>query len=124
MKETLRENLINEKIWMRAVFMILFLIVFWVVEFLIFFAALFQFVTVLLTNRTNEAVLRLSNNLSFFALEIFQYLTFNSNLRPFPFSAWPDKEPDENTQQKDDVGVAEFEEITSDTNSTETAAPK
>ena len=93
MKEEMRENLIDEGIWMRGVFMDLFLIAYNIVEFLILLVALFRFVAVLFTGRVNETVLRLGNNLSFFALETFQYLTFNSNLRPFPFSPWPDEEP-------------------------------
>ena len=42
MKEEMRENLIDEGIWMRGVFMVLFLIAYNIVEFLILLAALFQ----------------------------------------------------------------------------------
>ncbi len=114
MKEEMRENLIDEGIWMRGVFMVLFLIAYNIVEFLILLVALFQFVAVLFTGRVNETVLRLGNNLSFFALETFQYLTFNSNLRPFPFSPWPDEEPGGDLWRDNETAEPELEDVTAD----------
>jgi len=99
---------------MRGVFMVLFLIAYNIVEVLILLVALFQFVAVLFTGRINETVLRLGNNLSFFALETFQYLTFNSNLRPFPFSPWPDEEPGGDLWRDNDIAEAEFEDVKAD----------
>ena len=114
MKEEMRENLIDEGIWMRGLFMVLFLIAYNIVEFLILLVALFQFVAVLFTGRVNETVLRLGNNLSLFALETFQYLTFNSNLRPFPFSPWPDEEPGGDLSRDNEIAEAEFEDVKAD----------
>ena len=114
MKEEMRENLIDEGIWMRGVFMVLFLIAYNIVEFLILLVALFQFVAVLFTGRVNETVLRLGNNLSFFALETFQYLTFNSNLRPFPFSPWPDEEPGGDLWRDNETAEPELEDVKAD----------
>ena len=114
MKEEMRENLIDEGIWMRGVFMVLFLIAYNIVESLILLVALFQFVAVLFTGRVNETVLRLGNNLSFFALETFQYLTFNSNLRPFPFSPWPDEEPGGDLWRDNETAEPELEDVKAD----------
>ncbi len=111
MKDEMRENLIDEGIWMRGVFMVLFLIAYNIAELLIVLIALFQFVTVLFTRRVNETVLQLGNNLSYFALEVFQYLTFNSNIRPFPFSPWPDEESDADQWRDSEIAEAEFEEV-------------
>jgi hypothetical protein len=116
MKEEMRKNLVDEGIWMRGVFMVLFFIAYSIVEVLILLVALFQFVAVLFTGRVNETVLRLGNNLSFFALETFQYLTFNSNLRPFPFSPWPNEEPGGDLWRDNEVADTEFEEIKANAN--------
>jgi len=56
----------------------------------------------------------LGNNLSFFALETFQYLTFNSNLRPFPFSPWPDEEPGGDLWRDNETAEPELEDVKSD----------
>ena len=94
--------------------MVLFLIAYNIVEVLILLVALFQFVTVLFTGRVNETVLRLGNNLCFFAFETFQYLTFNSNLRPFPFSPWPDEEPGGDLWPDNEIAEAELEDVKAD----------
>jgi len=114
MKEEMRENLIDEGIWLRGVFMLFFLIAYNIAEVLILLVALFQFVTVLVTGRVNEIVLRLGNNLSFFAFEAFQYITFNSNVRPFPFSPWPDEESTADLWRDNEIAEAEFEDVKAD----------
>ena len=116
MKKELRENLIDEGIWMRGVFMALFFVAYNIAELLIWVTALFQFVSVLVTGRLNETMLRFGNNLSYFSLETFKYMTFNSNLRPFPFSPWPDKEPSDQLWGKENESEAEFEEIKANDN--------
>ena len=114
MKKELRENLIDEGIWMRGIFMVLFFIAYNIAEFLILVTALFQFVSVLVTGRLNETMLRLGNNLSYFSLETFKYMTFNTNFRPFPFSPWPDKEPSDQLWRNENASEAEFDEIKAD----------
>ena len=117
MKEETRENLIDEGIWRRGVFMLVFLIAYNIAEVLIVLITLFQFVTVLFTGRVNEAVLRLGNNLSIFVFEAFQFLTFNSNIRPFPFSPWPDEEYGADQWRNSEIAEAEFEEVKTDADS-------
>ena len=114
MKKELRENLIDEGIWMRGIFMVLFFIAYNIAEFLILVTALFQFVSVLVTGRLNETMLRFGNNLSYFSLETFKYMTFNTNFRPFPFSPWPDKEPSDQLWRNENASEAEFDEIKAD----------
>jgi hypothetical protein len=54
---------------------------------------IFQFLAVLVTGRANEPLLQFGKNLSVYILEILEFQTFNTELRPFPFSPWPDEEP-------------------------------
>jgi hypothetical protein len=124
MKEEMRENLRDEGIWLRGVFMLFFLIAYNIAEVLIVLITLFQFVTVLLTRRVNETVLRLGNNLSIFAFEVFQYVTFNSNDRPFPFSPWPDEESDADQWRDDGIAEAEFEEVKTDADAEPATEPE
>ena len=114
MKKELRENLIDEGIWMRGIFMVLFFIAYNIAEFLILVTALFQFVSILVSGRLNETMLRFGNNLSYFSLETFKYMTFNTNFRPFPFSPWPDKEPSDQPWRNENASEAEFDEIKAD----------
>jgi Domain of unknown function (DUF4389) len=43
----------------------------------------------LFTGGRNARVLSLGASLSAYAYQIFRYLTYNSELRPFPFTDWP-----------------------------------
>jgi hypothetical protein len=93
MEESTRERLIRGDIWVRALFMVLFAIAFGLTRVIIVFVVIFQFLAVLITGRANEPLLQFGKNLSVYILEILEFQTFNTELRPFPFSPWPDEEP-------------------------------
>ena len=93
MEESTRERLIRGDIWVRALFMVLFAIAFGLTRVIIVFVVIFQFLAVLFTGRADEPLLQFGKNLSVFILEILEFQTFNTELRPFPFSPWPDEEP-------------------------------
>jgi len=92
MKEETRENLTNRNIWLRALNMVLFMIAYGFAQSIIVFVAFFQFVSVLVTGGANLALLKFGKNLSVFIYEILEYQTFNTEIRPFPFSAWPEED--------------------------------
>ena len=92
MKENTRENLVRRDIWNRALYMLLFAIVYSVAEAIIVLLAIFQFVALLIAGQVNELLLRFGKNLSVFMFDILEFQTFNSEIKPFPFSPWPDEE--------------------------------
>ena len=92
MKENTRDNLVRRDIWIRALYMLLFAIVYSVAEAIIVLLAIFQFVALLITGQVNELLLRFGKNLSVFMFDILEFQTFNSEIKPFPFSPWPDEE--------------------------------
>lgn len=114
MKEETRQNLVKSDIWMRMLYMLLFAIAYSIAEAVIIFLAIFQCVAVLITGHINEPLLRFGKNLSVFIFDILEFQTFNTELRPFPFSAWPDEEPSseewlDDEPTSDDVDIAEDE---------------
>ena len=92
MKENTRENLVRRDIWIRALYMLLFAIVYSVAEAIVVLLAIFQFVALLITGQVNELLIRFGKNLSVFMFDILEFQTFNSEIKPFPFSPWPDEE--------------------------------
>jgi hypothetical protein len=88
-KEHLKENLKDGNAWLRLLFMLLFSIVYSVAEVVLVMVVVFQFLCVLLTGNRNDKVLSLGAQLSTFIYQIVQYLTYNSDIRPYPFSDWP-----------------------------------
>ena len=78
-------------IWMRALYMLLFMIIYSFTEMIIALVAIGQFLTVVFTGSKNDRLLIFGQNLSTFVYQIMQFFTFNSEEKPFPFAAWPEK---------------------------------
>ncbi len=93
MKDEMREQLTRKDIWVRALYMVLFIFAYSIAEVILAFLVVFQFFTILITGTCNEPLLRLGNNLSLYVYEVLQFQTFNSEILPFPFAPWPDEEP-------------------------------
>ncbi|MBU0744553.1 MAG: DUF4389 domain-containing protein, partial [Gammaproteobacteria bacterium] len=52
--------------------------------------ALFQFVVTLIYDQPNNKLLDFSKHLNAYLLQIVNFLTFNSESKPFPFSNFPE----------------------------------
>jgi len=101
MADQFRHHLTSPNIWIRLLFMILFGIAYSIAEFVIVCIAIFQFFAALITGRVNESLLKLGNNLSVYVYQVFQFQTFNSETRPYPFSDWPNEAVAENAWLRD-----------------------
>ena len=96
MDDELRQRLTSKHLWSRALYMVLFVVAYVVAETLITLAAIFQFLSVLITGSANSPLLKFGLNLSTYIYQIVRFQTFNTEEKPFPFSDWPAGEPDEN----------------------------
>lgn len=52
----------------------------------------FQFVNKLVTGDTNKQFRQLSRSIASYIYQVFQFMSFNSNDIPYPFSDWPEDE--------------------------------
>ena len=85
-------TLVNDKpenIWMRGMYILLFGFIYSAAEVVMIAVVALQFVFILFTQSKNLKVLEFGADLSEFLYQIFRYLTFNSDSRPFPFADWP-----------------------------------
>lgn len=81
---------INERtIWNRGLYMLLFAVLFSVARIVGYAVIVLQFLFVLFGGSTNQRLLIFGDELSRYIYQIMQYLTFNSEERPYPFSEWP-----------------------------------
>jgi len=99
MKEEIKQRLQKNETWQRILYMIFFIIVYGFSKVLIFAVMLFQFITIVLTGKTNEQLLKFSQSLSTFIYQIMIFLTFVSEQRPFPFNAWPNGVPEKEDEK-------------------------
>jgi len=91
MEDKTREHMIDGSIWKRGLYMLLFAVAYNVVEAMMALIAVFQFFCVLITGRVNEPLLQFAKNGSIYIQEVLEFLTFNSEIKPFPFTAWPNE---------------------------------
>ena len=105
MDEETKSRLTDKNIWVRGVYMLVYAVAYGVAEAVVTLVVIFQFLTALITGSVNDALHKFGMNLSAYLLQILQFQTFNSELRPFPFSDWPDEQPGETpwSEDSDDV---------------------
>ena len=115
MDPNVKENVKNVDTWMRGLFIIIFGVIFYFLIGIIWLLVIFQFVTKVITGNLNEQLEKFSSGLTQYALQILDYVTFQSETRPFPFSSFPGAkssttvakpkervDPDKPTEQKVD----------------------
>jgi hypothetical protein len=73
----------------RGLFMILFLVISRFVSIGVLMIAVFQFLCTLIVGKPNDNAMRFGKDLSFYQAEIIQFLSYNVENKPWPFSPWP-----------------------------------
>ncbi|MCD4775197.1 MAG: DUF4389 domain-containing protein [Candidatus Aegiribacteria sp.] len=79
---------------MRGLFMIIFFVAARFVAVLVVFIALFQFICTLITRKPNDNVKDFGKDLSLYAAEIIEFLSYNTDRKPWPFSPGSEAEPE------------------------------
>ena len=93
MSDDIKENLKQQTIWLRGLYMLMFALFYSVAEFVLFAVVVFQFLFILFTGKNNPRLLRLGQSLATYIYQIIQFLTYNSDYHPYPFNPWPKGEP-------------------------------
>lgn len=93
-RSELEKNFTRGSTWLRLVFMIILGFLWGISRFVTAVVVVIQFFNVLLTGDTNVQLKTLGHSLAIYSYEITDYLTFNTETRPFPFDAeWPSELP-------------------------------
>ena len=95
MSNSIKDNIMNGATWKRCVYMLLCAIFCSVAELVVFAVVIIQFLFKLFTGATNPRLLKLGQGLAIYIYQIVQFLNFNSEHHPYPFSGWPRAEPKE-----------------------------
>jgi hypothetical protein len=101
MVDTLKQNLKDKSTWLRGLYMLLFILFISVAKVVILAVIIFQFLSALITHKSNQRLLKLGQSLSTYSYQILVFLTFNSEYRPYPFGAWPRGEPSAKEKEKE-----------------------
>ncbi|HEY8570474.1 DUF4389 domain-containing protein [Microbulbifer sp.] len=123
--EELKKNLTSTNQWLRLIYMVLFAVLLEVAGFVMLAVVIAQFLFAIFTGGANDNLRRLGDQISTYIYQSLQFLIYNTEEKPFPFSEWPESEEEdlstyESAEEfdgeiigsEDDVDVvAEFEEV-------------
>jgi hypothetical protein len=88
--KSVSENIKSRTIWWRLFFMLVIAFIWGVSRFVIGVVVMVQFFWVLFTGDTNADLKKFGHQLALYSLQVIEYLTFNTEDRPFPFDLkWP-----------------------------------
>lgn len=76
--------------WLRGLFMLVFVCIYALTRALVAGVVILQFLWVLFTGETNARLRELGQSLAVYTSQLIRYLTYNTEMRPFPFDEdWP-----------------------------------
>ncbi len=86
----LEQNIKSRSTWIRLLFMLIIALFYAVSRPVVFAVIVSQFLWVLFTAKTNKKLAVLGHSLALYTCEIIDFMTYNSEVKPFPFdSDWP-----------------------------------
>ncbi len=86
----IKDNVKNTDTWLRGFFILVFGVILYFLFGLIWLLVIFQFVTKVLTGELNSNLEKFSTKMTSYVMQILNYITFQSEERPFPFSPFPE----------------------------------
>ncbi|WP_303907699.1 DUF4389 domain-containing protein [Thiohalomonas denitrificans] len=93
MERSFKKNIRSRGAWLRILYMLLFAMIYGVAEVVLGAVVLFQIGASLITGRANQRLRNFGQQLATYLYEIVLFLTYQSEVKPFPFEPWPDGPP-------------------------------
>lgn len=79
----------NRERWLKGLYIILFFVLGYIGCIVVVIVSVLQFLSTILFKKTNAQLLNFGQSLSTYAEQVIQYITYNSEEKPFPFKPWP-----------------------------------
>jgi hypothetical protein len=100
----------NRQLWLRFAYMVLFSILATAARMVLLVVIALQFIWVAVSGRDNSNLRGLGDSLASWLYSAVRFLTFNSNIKPFPFDDWPAAKPNAGfeLEGEDDIEEGEF----------------
>ncbi len=84
------ENVKSEKQWLRGLYMLLFVIISEMAKVVVVTVAIIQFLFAILAGKANSNLTQFGNSMAQFVQQTVNFLTYNTEDKPFPFAQWPE----------------------------------
>ena len=86
------ESLKDSNTWKRILYMLLFSFAYSMAEFVLIGVVVIQVFFKLFTGAVNDNLTVLGKQIVRYIYAVMLFLSFNTEEKPFPFTAWPDKD--------------------------------
>jgi hypothetical protein len=80
-------------IGIRVLYMLLFAVALWILIWILAATVIAQLLLTLLAGECHGELLKFSKGISSYMSQVTEFLTFLTDRPPFPFAAWPDRNP-------------------------------
>lgn len=87
-QENVLDNLKKSESWIRGIYLLIFLFILQIMEIVIVVLTVFQFVASIFTGGRLPSLDAFSRGLANYTRNILLYITYQSDLKPFPFREW------------------------------------
>ena len=84
-----KTNLQSKSTWVRVLYMLLFVLAYSAAEFVLGVTVVIQVIIKLVTGSLNERLKTFGKQISVYIYDVLNFLTFNTEDKPFPFDEWP-----------------------------------
>ena len=89
MSDSQGSNLTNPDFWIRLIYMLVFGLLSGLARLVVGIVAIIQAVIVLISGSPNENLKTLGEGIAEWARQCYLFLSFSSDLKPYPFQEWP-----------------------------------
>lgn len=98
-QQQLKSNLTSSRHWLRLLFMLLFALVLQVAAAVMWVIVVLLFLFALVTGQPNLRLRTFAGTLATFIYQCWQFLSYNSEEKPYPFQDWPEAESHASPEQ-------------------------
>ena len=88
MEEQINIHLSQAQTWKRILFILIFTVLVTIMRWVAWLVIVLQLIFVLLTGTKNSNILSFGRGLAIYEYHILLFLTFGTEILPFPFSPW------------------------------------
>ena len=87
----------NPPAWQRALYMVLFGLIAYVTLFFVYFLSVVQFILAIINGQKNDNLRHFASRINAYLTQVLQFLSFEVDTVPFPFSALPGSDGEDQT---------------------------
>jgi hypothetical protein len=97
----------NAETFSRIFYTVLFCLIGWMTLWVFTFVVLIQFGFLLITGQVNKNLKGFNKEIGLFLYDMIKYLSFQTNVKPFPFRDWPYDEDNNKNKNKSELNSSD-----------------